>query len=324
MGRRTVSLSIALSLIMIGCGGSSDDAAAPASSAPAPASSAPASSAPTSVSVTTEPVTTDSVTLPAAAETPPLVPEVVCLDHDLRVWFGYDNQSSSVVVVGGDGNRLQSADPDDEPFVPTLFAPGRVSPAFVALPGPTVADPRDVTWELTGPDGVVRTAHVDDDTPACDDEPLLRINDGDARTPVLEVRNAAVSAAGEITLDFVLTGVPELSVCNAAFDAEPVVIRFEDGNDQVLAEGPSLLAVTAPVVDYRSIGPAAPYDLSVVVIDRCSYDGTTFSSWPTGAFEALLLGEVVCVSVPDGSDPEIVDETCSDLGLTGGSMIRNG
>jgi hypothetical protein len=251
-----------------------------------------------------------------AVDAAPLVPEVVCVDHRFHVHFAYDNQAATAVVLGSEASRLSGTVAADDPFVPTVFAPGRQSPVFVAYPADA---PTDVVWELTGPDGTTRSATPTDDTPRCDDA-LLAPTTQDPRTPSLEVVSATLDpSSDEVTVEVELTGVPPTSVCNEAFEPEPAEIRLEDPDGNVLAEG-TTVTLSEPVFDYQTIGRAAGFDVAAVVIDRCTFDGTTFSSWPVGEFATLLNDPRLCVSVA-GDEPTVVDDACSDIAPTGG--IRN-
>lgn len=324
MMKRAVLILASISLVGTACSDSLDtgaDTASVATTAATEASAAPTTEAPASETPTTEASATTAEELPPPPATgggEPLVPEVVCVGDDFTVHFGYDNQNDVVVAAEGADNVLSGAVPDDDPFVPTYFAPGRSTAVFYAWPAD---DPAEVTWELTGPDGETRTAAPAADTPNCNDVPD-RLS-ADPRTPAFEVTRAELDeATDEVTVDIELTGVPALSVCNPAFDAEPAIIRLEDPNGEVLAEG-TTVTLSTPVFDYQTIGRAAGFNVSAVVIDRCSFDGTTFSSWPTGEFVALYNSPGICVSVADGA-PEVVGDSCSDIPPTGGTKIRNG
>lgn len=246
-----------------------------------------------------------------------LVPEVVCVDNNSHVHFAYDNQGSTVVVLEAGSTRLSGTDESDEPFAPTVFAPGRVSPAFRAYPA---GDPAAVVWELTGPDGTTRSTAADDDTPACTDE-LLTPTTPDPRSPALGIVSISLdSDTDEVTVEVELTGVPPESLCNPAFDAEPTDIRLEDHSGNTLADG-TTVTLTEPVVDYQSIGRAAGFNVAARVVDRCDFEGTSFNSWPAGEFATLLDGPRLCISVV-GTEPEAVDASCSDLAPTGGARTR--
>ncbi len=256
---------------------------------------------------------------PAAGSGPaPLVPEVVCVTEDFFVSFAYDNQSDAVVVLDPADNVLSGTAADDEPFVPTHFAPGRSAAVFSAIPE---GEPTAVTWELTGPDGVTRSATPTADTPSCAD--LTSRMSTDTRTPELVTSAEFDEATNQVTLDLELTGVPPASVCNEAFEPSSAIIRFERDNGEVLAEG-TTLTMTSEVAGEAGSGRVASFDVSVVVIDRCTYDGTTFSSWPGGAFVDLFYIGGLCVDV-EGTAPEVSEGACSGgLPLVPGSKIRSG
>jgi hypothetical protein len=306
MNRRFLLLG-PLVLLAVSCGSSNDD---PVATEP-PATDAPA---------VTEPAATDppATTEPPAAEAAALVPEVVCVMGS-DVHFAYDNEGSAPVVVEGDGNQLSGADDEvDEPYVPTVFAPGRVSPVFVAAAFNVATE---VEWALTGPDGTTRTAAPDADTPQCTDD-LLEPTTPDPRTPALEMVGITFdSATDEVTVEVELTGVPPTSVCHEAFDPEPAVIELRETLGNVSTEG-TTATFSRPVTDYPPIGRVAAFEVISAVIDRCSFDGTTFSAWPGGEFDTLLQGQTVCISVA-GAEPEVVDGPCRDrMAPTGGTRNR--
>jgi hypothetical protein len=224
------------------------------------------------------------------------------------------------VVVDGEGNQLSGADDEfDEPYVPTVFAPGRVSPVFVAA---AFSEATEVEWALTGPDGTTRTAAPDADTPECTDD-LLEPTTPDPRTPALEVVGITFdSAADEVTVEVELTGVPPTSVCHEAFVPDPALIELSDKFGDASTEG-TTATFTKPVTEFPPIGRVASFDIISAVIDRCSFDGTTFSAWPGGEFDTLLVaGQSVCISVA-GAEPEIVDGPCGALPpATGGTRNR--
>jgi hypothetical protein len=306
MNRRFLLLG-PLALLAVSCGSSNDD---PVATDP-PATDAPA---------VTEPAATDppATTEPPAAEAAALVPEVVCVMGS-DVHFAYDNRGSAPVVVEGGGNQLSGADDElDEPYVPTVFAPGRVSPVFVAA---ALNVATEVEWALTGPDGTTRTAAADADTPQCTDD-LLEPTTPDPRTPALEVVGITLdSATDEVTVEVELTGVPPTSVCHEAFDPDPAVIELREKFSDASTDG-TTATFTRPVTDFPPIGRVGDFQVISAVIDRCSYDGTTFSAWPGGEFDTLLQGQPLCISVA-GTEPEVVDGPCGPRILpTGGTRNR--
>jgi hypothetical protein len=309
MHRRFLLLG-SLALLAVSCGGSNDDD--PVATDP-PAADAPAATEP----ATTEPATTES-SEPPATETAALIPEVVCVMGS-DVHFAYDNQGSAPVVVDGDDNQLSGDDDEyDEPYVPTVFAPGRVSPVFVAAAFNVATE---VEWALTGPDGTTRTAAPDADTPECTDD-LLEPTTPDPRTPALEVVGITLDPAGdEVTVELELTGVPPTSVCNEAFDPDPAVIELRDGFGDASTEG-TTATFTAPVTDFPPIGRVGDFRVVAAVTDRCSFDGTTFSAWPGGEFDTLLQVQDLCISVA-GAEPEVVEGPCGPrIAPTGGTRNR--
>lgn len=307
--RRRVLLLGPLALLAVSCGGSNDEDPVATDPPAADAVTGPTSTEP----ATTAPASTE----PPAAEAAALVPEVVCaMGSDVH--FAYDNQGSAPIVVDGEGNQLSGADELDEPYVPTVFAPGRVSPVFVAAAASEVTE---IEWALTGPDGTTLTAAPDADTPECTDD-LLEPTTPDPRTPALEVVGITLdSATDEVTVEVELTGVPPTSVCHAAFDADPALIELRDKFSDASTEG-TTATFTKPVTEFPPIGRVADFEIISAVTDRCSFDGTTFSAWPGGEFDTLLAGQAVCISVA-GAEPEVVDGPCGPrIAPTGGTRNR--
>jgi hypothetical protein len=328
---RRIVLLASISLLGASCSDSLDTttattappAAVASTEAPPTTEATPAAASATTEAEAAPTTTTD-------AQPAPLVPIALCYDStSFGVTFAYDNQSSSVVIVDGDDNVVTGSNPDDQPFVPTVFAPGLVSPAFHVYPpeGEAVSgaeEPAPLTWTLVGPDGQERTASGDADLPECTDE-LLEPTTADPREPAIEVTSAVLDAAGEtVEIEATVVGVPDLSVCNAAFEPQPVIIRMDEGTGETVVDGDTS-TWTAEVFDLDTIGPAARFVVAAIVIDQCSYDGTTFSAWPTGEFEPLLEGVIVCARVVDGAlEVDILETGCTDLGFTGGVRIRTG
>ena len=216
--KRLYALLAGISMLSAACGSSSESsgtAASAASAATTPATDAPSTEAP-----------------PAAAPAAPVVPSVVCIQFNFDVYFAYDNQSTSVVAVDAADSVVAGGDPADEPFATTLFAPGTVSPAFLVQAG---GPPESISWQLTGPDGIVRTATPDADTPSCTPE-LLEPTTPEPRTPGFTTGAVLNDAGDTVELTLELTGVPPTSVCNAAFTAEPAQIQLQQaqGMDEPL------------------------------------------------------------------------------------------
>ncbi len=339
--RRGALLLAGLSLLVAACSddaGSTDattptnataSSTAPGTDAPPAATDVPsaATGAPPATDAAPQTGAPDATDAPAAA-TGALIPEAICIDNrSFGTYFGYDNRSDVVVVVpDGPDNRLLGAHEEDEPFRPTVFAPGRVSPAFLAYPSETDPD-ATVVWEVTGPDGETRSATADGSTPMCD-AALLEPTTPDPRTPELRVVAITLNEArDEATVEVELTGVPEVSVCHAAFDAEPATIRIETMDEIAGTTDPFVgtsATFTTPVVVYRNGGPGALVIPHVVVIDRCSSGGTVFGTWPAGTFNDLVNGTRICYSIPESGDPEEWEGGCTDVPATGGIVIRNG
>ncbi|HSL57375.1 MAG TPA: hypothetical protein VK866_05990 [Acidimicrobiales bacterium] len=275
---------------------------------------------------TVAPPTTTPPTTAAPADPVAVTPVVVCVRSDATVgpsdfatFFAYESDGTEPVELAE--STLDGAIPDDDPFVPTLVAPGRVSPAFYAF----AAGDEALTWTVVGPDGESRTATAGPDTPPCTDE-LLAPSTGDSRTPALEVTRAEVSADGSsLTVDVALTGVPDLSVCPEGLMAEPVSVRMDDFQLGGLVEG-ATFSLTSPLFD-QADGPGQQTTIPVaaLVVDQCGDGDTVQGSWPNGPFESIRDGDLVCATVVDGEVAiEIVTFGGCPGGLppTGGGRIR--
>ncbi|HQZ34744.1 MAG TPA: hypothetical protein PK020_09970 [Ilumatobacteraceae bacterium] len=252
-----------------------------------------------------------------------LVPEV-CWGPQ-GAYFGFDNQSSvPVVVPDGAGNRLEGGLADDNPLRTTLFAPGRTALAFWVAPATDdAAEPPPIIWTVTGPDDVERSATADDSTAQCADD-TGEPNAADPRLADLKVSDEAVSAAGDsVSLTVTVTGVPDLSLCNAAFTAEPVGISLDAATLPTRSD-PSR-SFTLPLAPATSRpGRLASTQVVTNVVDRCTYDGLTVASWPiTQPFATLGQGVSVCAWVDDSGalSVELTPGLC-EMGVTGGSRNR--
>ncbi len=293
-----------LSLLAVGCGDDDETSATTPATTPATTAESPPPSAPGST---------------AAA----LVPEVICMGSDGEVYFAYDNESGDVVVVpGGDANSLTAGTVDDNPLLTTLFAPGRVDPAFWAFPAG--ADP--LVWTLVGPDGVERTA-TNDSLGACPPGYPGELVD-DPRTPALEIVRQKLSADGtSVEVQLELVGVPETSVCNPAFESEPVLVSIGDATSLPTAYEPTATVVAGPFEDAPSGGQYAPIRVYPLVVDQCSSEGVTVQSW-SAADEMRRLTIVptaptYCARVDDsGTLTVTMYDACEGLPGTGGSSIR--
>ena len=324
--KRAWLVIVSLSLFAAACG--SDTVQQSTATTGAVGSSVAAAVATTvdSVATTTVVATTTGTEAPdiTAGTLPlPLVPEAVCTGPFGEVYFAYDNQATSPVVVpDGAGNLLTGAADDDNPLRTTLFAPGRVEAAFWAFR--VQATP--LVWTLTGPDGVQRVATADDSLPLC--APGYPENTvDDPRTPALEITGTQLSAAGDsVEIQLELTGVPDTSVCNAAFRAEPVLVSIGDGS-ALPTTALRTASVTVPL--YPEVnGPGKTGSAFVVplVVDRCSGAGVTVSSWSAAsALSKLAFGTSVCVGVdPAGVVTALPSQSPCGLPATGGSSIRPG
>jgi len=316
--RKTVLIGVACSLLLLGCGSDAQTGETGATSAPVDSVATPVDSVATSVAT---PVDSLAATDAGTA----LTPVAFCAGNEGEIYFGYDNESSEVVVVAeGDANRLSGAVPDDNPLLTTLFAPGAVDVAFWAYPDDPDGD--DVVWSLTGSDGVERTASGGEaTTPGCPAE-FATIDDD--RTPAIEVVGQTLSADGEsVEVQLRLVGVDGTSVCNAAFDPEPVLASIGDGSalptgfdpDATVTAGP--LSVSTVSTDGGQVASTVVYAL---VVDQCSGAGVTAASWsPAPAMSGLISGTTfVCARLDDAGELTVELLPSCDLPLTGGSSLR--
>lgn len=328
----------------------------------------PASSATTSSSSSTAAATTAASTAaPAAATTlaapAAIVPEVVCVDTsfvrrpppgptttiagtdtsvaragpdlaaETLVYFAYRNPTASPVVVPlGDGNRLEGADPADDPLLPTVFAPGRVSPTFLAI---VAADGAVPTWTLRGTDGVVRTAAPTAATPACDGSE--RATSPDTRAPQVTVTfgDSVIGTPSEprIAVTVRMTGLPASSVCPTGLTPRPPVVQFRlapgvgGGELELTAEGDgtALAELAVGPLPFATVAVSGVrVRVDTFVADRCEAGGVVTTAWATSpGIDALASGLGATCAVAEGTAvrPATSDE-CVVLGATGGIRIR--
>jgi hypothetical protein len=317
--RRSLSVLFVLALGLAAC--SDDGAETTSSTAAAPTSTeaAPASTAAAPASTAAAPTSTE------AAPSGALIPEV-CLGGAGAI-FGFDNQSTvPVVVPEGPLNQLDGGVVGDNPMRTTLFAVGRTTAAFWVVPDSAdtgVVNP--VVWTVTGPDGVERAATFDDATPPCDAE-LLEPNALDPRLASVEGSDATVAADGStVTLTVTVVGVPELSVCNSAFTAEPVGITLDPSVLPTANEPSATYTLPLRPATTRP-GQVAGVTVVANIVDRCTYEGLTVTSWPvTQPFLELGFGLTVCAWVDESGalSFEVTPGLC-ELGVTGGARIRPG
>lgn len=288
--------------------------------------------APTTGASTTEPPAESLPELPGTGAGAAIVPSVVCIDMDSltrEVAFAYVNEGDAV-VLGADDSTVENGEEADLFLVPTVFAPGTVSPAFFVSP----TDMNEVTlpaWTVVGPDGETRTAQADASTPECTDE-LLASTTPDDRQPAFTFSSPVLTADGtgvEFTSE--LVGVPELSVCPEGLTAEPVLIVTDNGADPSMEgymsfDGP-VGEWTRPFLPDTGGGPTneAVAGVAATVFDQCSFDGTTQIIWPGGAFEEIYDGVLVCV--PESTSELVLstdedDPSCSGIPGTGGGRTR--
>jgi hypothetical protein len=301
--RQTLVAVGCVSLLVVGCAGD-DESVATTTAAASPTAASPAPSAQGSVGAA-------------------LVPEAVCVGDNDEVFFAYDNASSDVVVVAeGDANSLTAGAADDNPLMTTLFAPGRVDPAFWAFP----AGEDPLVWTLVGPDGVERMAAADDSLGAC---PPGYPDDAvdDPRRPELEIFAYEISPdRTQVEVFLELSGVPETSVCNPAFEPGPVLVSIGDGTEAPTRYAPRTSVVLGPFTKSPQSGDmVAPGYLHPLVVDQCSAAGVTMRTW--SAAEALRRltfvssTPAVCARLDDAGDLTVsLYESCDGPPTTGGSI----
>lgn len=281
-----------------------------------------ATSASTSVTASTAAVTS-APAQPAAA----ITPEVLCVanpgsgDGPQDYAFAYTSDATEPVVLDAAASSVANGQEADLVFVPVLFAPGRVSPAFFVSGDGSDTPP---SWTIIGTDGVSRTATPDESTPQCvDDVTLLQRTPPDPRQPIVQVDDVSVNADGNVEFSTTLVGA-DTSACPDGLDAQPTAITWDDGNGNLITEGPTAQWTTGPLQpQYAATTPIA--HVAVLVIDTCSYGDVSQTVWPGGVFDGLYTGVYICV-VDDGGTLKAStsqdDSGCTGLPNTGGDRIR--
>lgn len=313
--RRALIVLTCLSVVAASCGG--DDGVSTDSTEAESTTSVVATEPPATEPPATEPAATDAPTTdpPAPAA---IVPEVVCRTSDADAVFAYTNESATPVVLDAASSTLDNAQRADAEFVTVVFAPGRVSPAFWASPSDEGSKLTGQSWTVVGPDGVSRTAAVDDDTPRCSRDLLAPTTDDD-RAPELVATEPEPTGADTLDVTFSVIGVPETSVCPAGLEPEPVSIAWDDDST-----GTELTRTATFGVFTSTDGlDAATTGARVTVLDICGFEGTTQAIWPGRAFESLYAGASVCaVRQDDGTITVATKAQCPGVAPTGGSRSR--
>lgn len=300
--KRTLSAVVVGALLLVSCGSDESSSATVVPSEPTTTEAA---------ATTTDAAAVDTTVVEATA----LVPEAVCRGVDGEVYFGYTNESSEPVVVEeGDANQLSGGAPDDNPLLTTLFAPGTVEVAFWAVPTPDSGD--DVVWILTGPDGVERTATTTEPCPQ--DFPAFADPE-----PVLEVAGQTLAANGQSAdIQLELTGLDETSVCGEGLTAERRLVVINEGEALPTAFEPEATVTVGPFSESPSGGLLANTRVYAFVLEQCSADGVTASSW-SPELRRLNFGTEVCARLDDAGELSVeLTEGLCDLGVTGGLGIR--
>lgn len=312
-GRRLVGAAAVAALALIAACGSDEEileGSTTTATDPAPVASAAPETTPTA----TDP--------PPPAATGAIIPEVLCFTNDGEVAFAYVNENDTAVVLDASSSVVTGADPVDAEFVPVVFAPGRVSPAFFQSSVPAGAP---VEWSVTGPDGETRSVASDDSTPPCDDA-ILASTVVDDRVATLEVGEPVLGADGStVQVQTEWVGFPETSVCPEGLEALPARLTTDDTR------------VTASFDGFAGewTGQLRPFEadrrawipVGLVVIDQCAAEGTTQSVWSERQL-GPFVGVCVVVTDSDGELTAVVENvTCDaidDFAGTGGNRSRPG
>jgi hypothetical protein len=324
---RSLAVFATALLVASACGGSDD-------TVPAAANTTTIAAAATDTTATASAAAT---TVTAAAGSSGITADVLCVhfnegrgetftDSDL-VYFGYTVSGDEPLAVGAEANVLDGASPTDEPAPPTVFAPGRVSPAFnvFAEDGGTA-----VTWTVVGPDGTPSTATADPSSPECPfDSTWPPGLEAEVRIEITS-RPLPEGSAEPTEVEFTATvvGIPETSRCPTGLDPLPLEVYFgQPGGPR--SEG--TVAVSAnPIVDAKNAATQATYRTSTAefvanIIDVCTGAGATSKTRAIGPWVAT--GTVLASSC------EVVDESgalstpdfpgeCPSLPATGGVRSR--
>ncbi|MEO5898661.1 MAG: hypothetical protein ABIR68_00855 [Ilumatobacteraceae bacterium] len=318
--RHRLFVLVAIVLALAGC------ASTPSKGASAPTTSQPVTtSLPATTVVPAAAGSTGSGQAPAAA----ITPVVVCFDSVNGVdppeagidgfYFGYDNTGASPVAIpAGPGNSLSGASVDDAALAPTVFAPGHVSPAFLALVG---LDGTLPSWAVEGPDGVSRTAAATTAAPSCTPD-LLAPTTPDARDPRLAftLRGLPSGAAlpSQVEVTATLTGLPATSTCSSGLDAMTPLVWIGDGSSHTVFG--TALTSSLTVGSLQAPGGSAYRGVvgrfTVNVVDRCASAGAVSLGWPTNvSLDGLRDRTNVCAEV-DGAT--VTEVPCPTLPYTGG------
>jgi hypothetical protein len=267
-----------------------------------------------------------------AAATPVLTPIALCVEGGATTYFAYENSGDEPIAVdlGPDNEFVVTERFDDDPLVPTVFAPGYVSPAF--------ASEDAERWTITGPDGLTTTAFAAD-APVCTDR-LLRPTTPDERNPAIAiawtpVRDGSDELTGvEVTASIV--GVPAASVCPPGLEPEDVLVGFlptargGGGPGRELSETVPFERGTLASGEVRL---AAGVSYEAIIVDRCSGGGAVTQSWraadlgfgpeATFCFRAALPSPLVAVQDLERSAASCApDPDLPPLPPTGGGRIR--
>lgn len=183
-----------------------------------------------------------------------------------------------MAIPAGDNNAVEGGDQGDDPLVPTVLAPGEVAPAFFVRDLDLQSE--TVTWSVTGPDGVRRSATSDlSSDPECTAD-LIRSPLDDKRAP----RLAYAYTVGTTTATIIATvvGVGPTSICPTGLELRPPLVWIErsgvDGSTGVSTGATTQVVVPLePSTDPVTGLPVtvAAQDFRATVADVCAAAGST-------------------------------------------------
>lgn len=257
-----------------------------------------------------------------------ITPFAVCVDSvngggeiergNDAIYFGYEvSGSQPVVVPPGLDNAVNDALVGDDPNVPTVFAPGRVDIAFLAI---TSIDGALPSWTIRGPDGVSRTATAEDSTAFCTPE-LVAPGGADDRTLSVDYSFRTLpegsDTVDQLEVTATVSGLPELSTCPAGLDPRPLLVELDLGDARTIGTtGRVVLDIESvfrlDLVEVRGVG----FRSAVRVTDVCGAGDSVSEAWPVNLdLEDWAAGGAVCVEV-NGTTAARVD--CAVIPATGG------
>ncbi len=342
--RRFLIVATSFSLLAVGCSSDLQPYGQPATTAPEPAPIAIDTTGPATSTTSASTTTSTSTTSTAAVSRSPIIPEVLCvgqtnggtnrLSAETSVYFAYSNAGSSAAVVdAGPDNELTNGYPGDEPLVPTVFAPGRVSPAFSSY---VQEDGTVPSWTLRGPDGAMRSTKISKDTPECT-EALLTPTLTDPRRLDLAFSYHPSPEFSfpvkKIDLTITVIGAGQKSLCAEGLEPEAPVVWFENSESGTTPGATFNQTLTVKDAVNATTGePSLVASTSVAahLVDICGAQDSTSESWPdSGTVAPIEDGVQVCIRLVDNKlslELRPVNSGCEDvlaLPATGGVKTRS-